>query len=244
MTDNVDSVTENSDLDSIINFSIDNIFNYAKNYKINYYNYSHNFIEKFIERYLIILRTQSYVYKYKDDSKHLQIIGQIFKENPNVRLHFGSFIQLITERINCKNILDTLDLSSFNTDDIIIFMENTSIRGSWPVLSYWLNYLQSKSQLDDTIKIKCIENSFRNTDDRIYKNLVNNIINSKFISDINLLNNDNVKETIIRNICCDFIPDKYVLRRLKAFNSIVKLDDSINLLQINQTICHQYRDYS
>ena len=213
-------------------YSLDECNHFAKENIINLNNFSYDNIIKFIDQYLNFLE-YNYIhnYKYKEDYIHCEKILQIYLNNPTIRYKYYIFTKLLVLRINCQNILKNIELHEFNTPNIIELLEITSEKGCWPSMLVLLKYIYiiNKDLFKLDTRIICIQNSFINTDDRMYKNLINLILQEKFIS-IDLLNTDIIKKQLIVNIFYKNRPVKYILRRLKALSSILKLDNMIDTL--------------
>ena len=88
---------------------------------------------------------------------------------------------------------------------------------------YKSEYL-NKDLLDIDTRIICTKNSFINTDDRMYKNIVNLILQEKFIN-IDLLNTYDIKKQLIVNIFSSNRPVKYVTTPVSAgYSSELSVD--------------------
>jgi hypothetical protein len=213
-------------------YSLDECYLFAKENNINLNNFTYDSIILYIDVYINYLEyNYKRNYKYKEDYLHCEIISQIYLNNPTFRYKYYIFTKLLVLRINCQTILKTIELHEFQTPNIIELIEITSEKGCWPTMQVLLKYIYiiNKDLLDIDTRIICTKNSFINTDDRMYKNIVNLILQEKFIS-IDLLNTYDIKKQLIVNIFSSNRPVKYVLRRLKSLSSLLKLDYMIDVL--------------
>ena len=116
-----------------------------------------------------------------------------------------------------KEFLDTRVFTSYRRLSYIGVSE-----GTLPTFLYWFNMLD-KSQLTNDYMHDILTSGFGNTDDRIYKYLINNNLVSKFLS-----GSETIIWSIIRHIMTDKIPTKYQLRRLRALSQYNDLSIHIN----------------
>ena len=113
-----------------------------------------------------------------------------------------------------------MDLSIIDKNELILLIYEISTKGMYQSFIYTYNYLINIK--DITIDKELVfTNSFKNSDDRIYKYLIKNkdFLNIKAIQ--------KHKRDIIENIFSKHIPEKYKLKRLKALSGIISLDNML-----------------
>jgi SAM-dependent methyltransferase len=182
------------------------------------------------------LYINNYLYKLKftvnsNDSiniyEHLDILAKIIPFIPNQIQN----IKLILMRINiCMHGQTILNKYKDNInkllfiDDIIYIIQNTSQSWTFPIYKFYINLLKSYDTsiietipyISDIINRFLIVNSFSNKDDRIYRD----VVNEEFILKYAVLN-DSIINVLITNSMCSYLPNKYVLRKLKYINMII-----------------------
>ena len=230
---------------NIVNYNLDYNYKLDEYYTIcKQYICSQNICEQniihFISNYINMLSHQEHTYKNINYVSHLNNIYDLYNlynklyiinklNNTDIYL---IFIEILCKTINTQHILKKCNLDILEEYNIINLMIKTSMEGSLPILLILIQYIHKKNyNIDNHTKETCIINSFKNTDDRVYKYYLTNV------SDIIYIINNNMN-LIISNIFSFYIPDKYKLRRLKMLNSIVPLDNMINhmILSLNDNI--------
>jgi SAM-dependent methyltransferase len=186
-------------------------------------------ISKIISRYLyklkyeLVLNTKNY--KDKDKYVHYEIIYKYLPYvNHNIKIDI--IINISTCMYGQKlliNIKDTVEELDIKYIEQIVNI--SSYTWTFPIFLYYLNILNNH-------KIKYsnafIINNYSNTDDRIYKYMINNH------SKENILNTTpEIIKPIIQNIFRNNIPTKYILRRLKYLNNIFNTPSELGELYFN-----------
>ena len=208
--------------------TIDTMYDYVLNNKITTCKYGRDDIIQFIHLYLSYLEINEYKYKNQHLIKHLSEIYDIFNYNSNLikpRMTdptYYRFIKKVTSSINCQTILKKSNLDIFKINDIEELIINTSERGSCITFIFLYNYILKKhdSMLTNEFRNSLFYNSLSNSDDRLYKYLLNMNKENQFI----IITSPLDFMSIISNVFRKHIPIKYLLRRLKHINTIVNLD--------------------
>jgi hypothetical protein len=182
--------------------------------------------------YDIILKDNNYKKKnyylhYEVLSKYLAYIEKDLQLSIIKSISDCMYGQLILEKIS--NIMNNLSINN-----ILFIINNTSTSWTFPVFLYYLKLL-NKCNINIKNNNTFIINNYCNTDDRIYKYMVDNN------NELNLLKNtEDIVPNIINNIFIKNIPNKYILRRLKYLNKIIpELDTYFNNI-ISNCISIQY----
>ena len=231
---------------SLINsqdLTIDTIYDFVSTNKISCDKFKKHDILHFIQIYLVNLGLNVYKYKNQHLTKHLFEIYSIFNYNndiiepPKICSIYYDFIKLVTSSINCQNILKKCNLSIFNSHAMEQLLLNTSERGSCISFLFLHDYIKINHNdlLTNEFKNTIFYNSLGNSDDRLYKMLLDANIKNPFINISSPL--DYI--SIISNIFRIHISPKYILRRLKHISTIVNLDEYFSDM-ITHSKIHNY----
>jgi len=178
--------------------------------------YSQDNINKIIKLYRVCLNTNSLLninnYKNVNYYSHYNII---YKYLPYVNNELKLvIIQLISDSMHGQIILEKIPdiMNSLTVDNIEYIVKLNSPTWPFPIFLYYLKLMKKCNiKFNDWFII----NNYCNTDDRIYKYMVNN-------NELQLLKDE--ADIIPNIITCLFnknIPCKYILRRLKYLNIVV-----------------------
>ncbi len=166
-----------------------------------------------------------HVYKKSNKLKYYIPVCNLLHKSDKIKDHVKKQIfEEITKCMHGQRLLYNFDdsfLTTFITTqtDLYDYINIASNEGTLPTLLYWLNKVNIYD-LPTTLMNDIITGAFFNSDDRVYKYLIN----------INVINSTTLKYIIDRVIQCIFsrhISDKYKLRRLKALSTIINIDDHI-----------------
>jgi hypothetical protein len=144
-----------------------------------------------------------------------------------------SIIKSISECMYGQIILEKISyiINNLSINNIILIINTISSTWTFPVFLYYLKLLKKCNiPINDTFII----NNYCNTDDRIYKYMVDNN------AELNLLkDNENIIPEIIDLLFHKNIPSKYILRRLMNLNKIISLSKYFYNI-ISNCISYQY----
>ena len=190
-----------------------------------------NEIIEFFERYVYTIKYLTpYAYKHANRLKHYEnIICLIHKYNSiECLVNDDLFISILTGITKCmygQKILYKIDEKYFNDTIKTCFRRLAYIgamEGTLPTFIFWFKKIYETHITSDFI-YDIIISSFGNTDDRVYKYLIEKkIINNTTINMIGL--------EIIKKIMVDKIPIKYQLRRIKNLSAFTNLNNYISTL--------------
>ena len=201
-------ILKNYDLDKIkehFQNSYDKIITYPK-HKISefiklYYTNIHNNVLLNLNNY----KNKNFYYHYEVIYKYLPYV------NKNIKLKLIEFIsncmhgQCILEKI--PDIMNMLSIDEINT-----IIKLFSHSWTYPVFVY---YFKLMNKCNIKYPNEFIINNYCNSDDRIYKYIVNH-------NELKLIcNNEIIILEIILNLFNENIPNKYILRRIKHLNQII-----------------------
>ena len=202
------------------------------------YNKTNLEVGEYLCSYICKLHHVNYNYKFNDMKNHLfTIINYIYYLEIDTNFaSYYNYIEFIIKTIGCQKLLTDkllkiVDNQKQKNGLIFNFLDLACEKGCYPSLLVLLNYITRKKYvLSDEIKINCIIQSFKNSDDRIYKHFCDIIKNDNFI-EINKIKDH--RKNIIINIFSEYIPYKYKARRLKALSSIIYIDDMVDYMIVN-----------
>jgi SAM-dependent methyltransferase len=226
--------------------NIDEHYQYSKIHNLDVTTSNEQDIRDFIDRYLILIDGNN-PYKNNTITSHLFEIHNIYKRNNCLISNYKpqskgewydsynpyyQFIYIVCQSINCQNIIKSSDLDMFTNDKLEALCLIAAEKGSCPLFIYMYDFVKSKIITTADFNIKCFYHVLANTDDRMYKVIINRVKTD------NVINIDDLcKQTIINKIFVNHIPIKYILRRLKLLSTIINFDSTINELLIAST-CH------
>jgi len=191
------------------------------------------FTQKYIDCLYLVFNNFSnsnYEFKNKHITNHVIEIYNIGCIDKITDCHFLQYIITTSVVKECHNIFKKLNINRLCTIEINSLIHQVSSRGMVQSFIYIYDYMNEKRlTLSDENKISILINSFKNSDDRIYKYLLNLINIGKFIEKQEL-EVESIKSDILTNIFEKHIPEKYKLKRLKALNSIVNLDNMLSFI--------------
>ena len=186
-------------------------------------------ISKIISRYLYKLKYELVLHSknYKDKNKyvHYEIIYKYLSHvNHNIKIDI--IINISTCMYGQKLLINMIDIiNELDVKYIEQIVDISSYTWTFPIFLYYLNILNNR-------KIKYssafIINNYSNTDDRIYKYMINNHSKENILK-----TNEYIIKPIIQNIFRNNIPPKYSLRRLKYLNNIFNTPTELGKLYFN-----------
>jgi SAM-dependent methyltransferase len=186
-------------------------------------------ISKIISRYLYKLKYELVLHNknYKDKNKyvHYEIIYKYLSYvNHNIKIDI--IINISTCMYGQKLLITMTDIiNELDVKYIEQIVNICSHTWTFPIFLYYLNILNNR-------KIKYsnafIINNYSNTDDRIYKYMINNHSKEQILN-----TTSEIIKPIIQNIFRNNIPPKYILRRLKYLNNIFNTPTELGELYFN-----------
>jgi hypothetical protein len=184
-----------SNLLEIIN---ENIIYNSKNYKLEYYTP--------LIKYIINI-----IINYENKKK---IIIDIFNNN-------SLFLQKLTVLNKGQKYLEQIKkyipLYEITENEIYCYMLIACKSGTLLTFLFWYS-ISGKKLLDDNEYTLLLTSAIKNSDDRIFKNL----LTIKYSNDE--LNNQNIND-ILTELFSSVIPNKYKLKRLKFLSTIINLEN-------------------
>ena len=131
--------------------------------------------------------------------------------------------QYLLYKIN-NNIYNNL-----NINDIINYLLIAAKYGTFTIFMFWLNKTQYKciEKLSNNIQLDIINSSIYNSDDRLYKYILNKIL---LVDKLFFQKNINIINHMINSLGSTFIPDKYILRRLKILSNYINLAEYFDIM--------------
>ena len=160
------------------------------------------------------INTYKYLYvlhKYVDmsDNALIDIMVSI-----NICMHGQKILVLMNDRIK-----------KLSNDSIIFIIKESAFKWTHPIFLYYIN----NNIIDNDMKEFILRASFVNTDDRIYKYIVDNNLFK-----LTLLPKYTIEDIVITLTKSNNIPSKYILKRLKYLNKIVpNLNEYSNIMYNN-----------
>ncbi len=183
----------------------------------NIIKFSQNNISKIIKLYNICINSNVLLkinnYKNINYYDHYNII---YKYIPYVNDELKLIlIQLISDCMHGQFILEKMPeiMNSLTVDYIEYIVKLNSATWTFPIFLYYLKLMKN---CNINFYEWFIINNYCNTDDRIYKYMVNNNNELKLLKD-----DENIISNIISYLFNKNIPCKYILRRLKYLNIVV-----------------------
>lgn len=193
----------------ITNF--DNIKN-SKNFKMEYY---YPLLEKIVNQIIVI---------YFDKFNKFTPQEKLNYQNNLDSIIVGLVIPKINGLIKGQVLLSKLNSIILTGDNITItnYLAETSHGGSYLTFLYWLSKTKEKTiqNLNLTCKKTIFTNSVANSDDRIYKYILDNIIKEDKLF---FQKNSSLMKNIFYSLGNSLVPRKYILKRIKLFSSYISL---------------------
>jgi SAM-dependent methyltransferase len=224
--------------EKLIKYNIDSIINYIKKTKTkisikdllfdflhsrdNYFSSSHmknNFKSKLDFKYYNFI--YNFIIKLDDisESSMYHFINTITTINGGHK---------ILEKIKNNKKINIIKILKNQINPMVV-KENAATYGT--LLNFlWWNKNFPEENFNIPFYKKILMNSFRNSDDRIYKYLLKEIINPLPNSLKEKYLDTHVINQIIRNSFCYHIPEKYSLRRIKELSKYYDLNPYFNIL--------------
>ena len=172
-------------------------------------------IDSIIYNYLNKINLIDYSYKNVNTYEYLYILHKYIQQQPHINSISNNVIISIITNINaCMHgqkilLLINESIKKLSNEDITYIIKEGAFKWTYPIYLYYVN----NYHIDDNIKTNIIRTAFTNTDDRIYKHIVNK-------GDI-VLSNHMITDIVISLTQSNNIPHKYILKRLKYLNKIV-----------------------
>ena len=208
------------DIYSLDNITIDNIPNILNKEYIDIIKYNSNdLIYEIIKKYFNKLDSIIKTYKNKTLYIHLETIIKYISYINKDEILLYNIILNISNCMHGQVLLNKLNsiIYAYSEDTIISIINSIAREWTFPVFMYY-NKLCSNNNIDLTKHTNyIIKASFENSDDRIYKYIIDN----------NMYNINNINKTdifiknIIRAIGEIKAPKKYILKRLYYLNKII-----------------------
>lgn len=188
-----------------------------KNFKMEYY---FPLLEKIVNQIIII-----YYDKFNKFSQHEKLEYQSTLDSILIGLiipRINGLIkgQILLSRLN--SIIEKLIISSLNSSIITGFLCESSHGGTYLTFLYWLSKTKEKTiqNLSLMTKKQIFNNSIGNSDDRIYKYVLDNIIKEDKLF---FQKNSSLMKSIFYELANSLVPKKYILKRIKLFSTYISL---------------------
>jgi len=185
----------------------------TNNYKCTYY---YKLCEYIIDNFIIIYNNNN-------------ILDNIKKKLDNDIIEYKLLFKLC--EINKGQILlyklKNRLINIINKKIIYDMMIHSSLYGSIIIFMYWFEMLNINiNSLSYELMEKIICNAIINSDDRLYKYLINNVL---LVNKTKFINENLIKNMISKLIIC---PPKYILKKIKILSQIVDLNPYLNYMII------------
>jgi cyclopropane fatty-acyl-phospholipid synthase-like methyltransferase len=184
-------------------------------------NKSFSYVCNFINTELNNFKYLEHEYKHKNKFDKLSLLAQLFpllKNQNNMDSSFMDLLILINSSMHGQRILIKYRyiIEKQSNETIAQICNLSSNKWTCPVFYFYADILIKKhlTYIFNTI----LANSFANTDDRIYKLIITNEYYKKYITDYDPIC---LIDTILYNIRSNFIPNKYILKRLRYLNILI-----------------------
>jgi len=196
----------------------------SKNFKMEYF---FPLVEKIVNQIIIIYYdkfnkfTQDEKLDYQSTLNSILIGLIIPKINGLIR---G---QILLSRMN--SIIEKLFISSVNNSTVITFLNESSHGGCYLTFLFWLNKTKEKTiqNLSLTTKKQIFTNSIGNSDDRIYKYVLDNILKEDKLF---FQTNKTLMKDLFYVLANSLVPKKYILKRIKLFSTYISLVPYFNIM--------------
>jgi hypothetical protein len=180
----------------------------------------------------IFYMNEIYTYKYSYYEPLIELITNIiFLTNIDLSYNNYKILDCISSTFHGEYYLKKIytQICNIPTNEIFNILYTAAKCGTLPIFLFWLN-IYNKMHISEVDFKYFITNSIVNSDDRIFKYL----LNIKNIYNITTFYDNNI-ESIITNICKSNIPYKYKLRRIKLLSQKTDLSKVYNLMIINSS---------
>lgn len=198
--------------------------NKIKNFKMEYY---FPLLEKIVNQIIVI-----YFDKFNKFSQTEKIDYQSTLDSILIGLIIPRINGLIKGQIllsSLNSIIDKIFMSSVNYPTINNFLCESSHGGSYLTFLFWLNKTKEKiiKNLSLTTKKQIFTNSIGNSDDRIYKYVLDNILKDDKLF---FQTNKTLIKDLFYTLANSLVPRKYILKRIKLFSTYISLVPYFNIM--------------
>lgn len=190
----------NSSLQIVLSSLCNTIKSSPYSYKLSYYEPVIKFITNIIIKYHTSKKVIDLSY---NDFEILKLIS--------TSSHGITHLKNIRNIIICENII--------SPNNIFIITRYVAAKGLFPAYLFWINFIKPYTLSYSDYSL-VLEDSIKNSDDRIFKFLLKNApidSPSKFYK-----NKDNIEQVLI-SVLCSSLPKKFLLRRIKLLSEKINL---------------------
>jgi hypothetical protein len=191
--------------------------NKIKNFKMEYY---FPLLEKIVNQIIVI-----YFDKFNKFSQDEKLDYQSTLESILIGIIIPRINGLIKGQIllsKLNPIIEKIIISSSNHSTVTNFLCESSHGGSYLTFLYWLNKSKDKTIMNLSLSTKkqIFTNSIGNSDDRIYKFILDTIIKEDKLF---FQTNSVMMKDIFYVLSNSLVPRKYILKRIKLFSTYISL---------------------
>ena len=195
-----------------------------KNFKMEYY---FPLLEKIVNQIIIIYYDKFNKFLQNEKKEYQSTLDNILIGLIIPRINGLIKGQILLSRMN--SIIEKLVISSVNNSTVTRFLCESSHGGSYLTFLFWLNKTKEKTiqNLSLTTKKQIFTNSIGNSDDRIYKYILDNILKEDKLF---FQTNKTLMKDLFYVLSNSLVPKKYILKRIKLFSTYISLVPYFNIM--------------
>lgn len=195
-----------------------------KNFKMEYY---FPLLEKIVNQIIIIYYDKFNKFLQNEKKEYQSTLDNILIGLIIPRINGLIKGQILLSRMN--SIIEKLVISSVNNSTVTRFLCESSHGGCYLTFLFWLNKTKEKTinNLPLTTKKQIFTNSIGNSDDRIYKYVLDNILKEDKLF---FQTNKTLMKDLFYVLANSLVPKKYILKRIKLFSTYISLVPYFNIM--------------
>jgi hypothetical protein len=195
-----------------------------KNFKMEYF---FPLLEKIVNQIIIIYYDKFNKFSQNEKLDYQSTLDSILIGLIIPRINGLIKGQILLSRMN--SIIEKIFISSVNNSTVISFLNESSHGGCYLTFLFWLNKTKEKTiqNLPLTTKKQIFTNSIGNSDDRIYKYVLDNILKGDKLF---FQTNKTLMKDLFYVLSNSLVPRKYILKRIKLFSTYISLVPYFNIM--------------